>query len=103
MRWHVITRDSDPKFLVKGTELANAIIPGFRSRFQLCEHRTLVAASPGSQYRYEYDREYVIRDAEAINDADVKAGKRPPIIGRYPTMDDATAALEPHRPVDGQC
>lgn len=81
----------DPRLLIRGAELAVATVPGTHSRFAIYEVRTLVAAPAGSQNRYEFDRAYAVRDAGAINDADVKTGKRPPVVYRNDDCDTAVA------------
>lgn len=89
LNWRTITPAHDPKFLVRGTELSVAIVPGHHSRFQICEIRTYIRLDNG----YECDREYAIRDADKVSDQDVREGKRPPIVGRFASLDEALAAL----------
>lgn len=62
------------RYLVKGSELA-VVLVGPRSRFAIYEIRTREADGFGGT-RYE------VRDAEQISDADVKLGKRPPVVYR---------------------
>jgi len=92
--WRTVTPSREPSFMVRGTELSVAIVPGFNSRFQLCEIRTVSRGDDGM----EYDREYVVRDADTVTDADVREKIRPKIIGKFPTLDAALEAIEPHRP-----
>ena len=74
-----LTPCSSPKFNVKGTELSVALF-GRNSRFAAYEVRTYDADRNA-------DRCYVIRDAERLSDADLKEGKRPPIVGRTDDYD----------------
>lgn len=73
---------------VKGTELAQAIVPGTNSRFAVCEAVALDAeGNRGVNYR--------LRDADTVSDADLRMGRRPKIVGVYETPEDAvTAALK---------
>jgi hypothetical protein len=73
LSWKTLCSSADRRFFVKGTELAIAIVPGYRSRFSVTEVRALDAAGFS-------DVKYRIRDAELISDADVAAGKLPPIV-----------------------
>lgn len=86
--WRTVTRSSHPQFMVKGTELSNALC-GERSRFQLCEIRSYDADGNA-------DRRYVVRDAEAISDADVNVGKRPPVVSSFSNYDEALAFVHAH-------
>lgn len=81
LNWRTVTHSQSPKFMVKGTELSNTLA-GDRSRYQICEHRSY--DSEGFA-----DRQYYVRDAESVSDADVKAGKRPAIVGRFDDLDAA--------------
>lgn len=83
LNWHSLPYDAS-KVLVKGTELAQAIIPGTRSRFAVVETRSMEAdGTPGLLYR--------LRDAETVSDADVAKGIRPHIVGVFPTAEEAVA------------
>lgn len=73
LEWRTVTPTSHPKHLVNGTELSVAFTA--RHRFAIYEIRC--RSADGFP-----DRTYVVRDAEALGDADLKAGKRPPIVGR---------------------
>ncbi len=84
LNWRNVTPSNSPKFLVRGTEL-NVALCGHLSRFQICETRSYDRVSR------EYDRIYVVRDAHAINDENVRSGKRPPIVARFATLDEAEA------------
>jgi hypothetical protein len=81
LRWRSVTPSTSPKFLVKGTELNHALA-GECSRFQLCEHRIYDADGHA-------DREYLVRDAEQVTDADMREHKRPPIVARFAGLDEA--------------
>ncbi|PKA40440.1 hypothetical protein CWR43_28080 [Rhizobium sullae] len=81
LKWRVVTHSRDNKFMVKGTELNNAVYGGL-SRFQICEHRSYDADNNA-------DRRYVIRDAETVTDADVRSGKRPDVVAGFDTLDAA--------------
>lgn len=86
LRWRTMVRDRDASFFVKGTELANAIVPGTSHRFMLCE----VRAYPTGNYQ-EPDREYLVRDAHGVSDAQVAERVRPPVVSRHPTEAAALA------------
>lgn len=83
--WRTVTPSSSPMFLVRGTELSVAIVPGTLSRFQICEVRTLTRSEDG----WDYDREYCLRDAHTVSDQDVRDGRRPAIVHRAATLDEA--------------
>jgi len=90
LEWSPLTTSRDPGFMVKGTELAQAIVPGTRSRFAIVEVRALGAdRMPDVTYR--------VRDAETVSDADVRAGKRPAVVfhGDY---DACVAYCREHAP-----
>lgn len=78
------------KFLVKGTELSVALVPGTQSRFQVCEVRSYGADR-------QPDRVYYLRDANTVTDAEVAAGVRPKVVGRFTDEEAAClAALDAH-------
>lgn len=87
MAWRSLVSSNDPKFMVKGTELSVCLTYGKRSRFAVYEVRTFIGAERMP------DRYFRIRDAEAISDADVKAGKRPPVVATCDTEDDVYRAI----------
>lgn len=71
--------------LVKGTELAVALVPGTLSRFAIYETRGIDEARlPCLVYR--------LRDAETVSDADVRQGVRPRIVGTYAEPEQAISA-----------
>lgn len=82
MEWRSITPSNSPKYMVKGTELNQAIVPDCMSRFALVEVRTYDAEGNA-------DRGYSIRDAHTVTDADVAAGKKPKQIAFFNFEDDA--------------
>lgn len=86
LEWRSIVSSNNRDFWIKGTELDMALVPGSRSRLALYSVRA-----------YDADRNadvrYRVRDAGKISDADVKAGKRPPIVAEYATLDEFEAAL----------
>jgi len=75
LAWRTVTPSNSHKFMVLGTELSVAIF-GPQSRFAVYEVRC--RDEDGAML----GREYVVRDAEAVSDADLAVGKRPPIVGR---------------------
>jgi hypothetical protein len=77
--WRTVTPTRSPSFNVKGTVLSSALF-GKNSRFAVYEVRTLDADRMS-------DREYVVRDAGLVSDADVKAGVKPPIVFRTSDYD----------------
>lgn len=93
LEWRVLCATNSPNFWTKGTELASALV-GPRSQYQVIETRTIQRQKDGS---LEYDREYVVRDAAGITLAEVRAGKRPPIVGRFATLDEFLSALKNFR------
>lgn len=84
MEWRPVTPSNHPKFMVKGTELSAAIVPGTLSRFQICEVRAYDADGHA-------DRKCVVRDAATVTDAQVREGKRSAIVKWF---DDELSALE---------
>jgi hypothetical protein len=81
--WRTKVSSMDPKFMVKGTELATAMC-GQNGRFQICEVRALDAdRMPGVRYR--------VRDALTVSDQDVRDGKRSEIVQDVATLDEAVA------------
>lgn len=85
--WKTITNSRDNRFMVRGTELSIAIVPDTAHRFQLCEIRTVARGDDGM----EYDREYAVRDAHSVSDADVRNRVRPHIVARFETEDEAVS------------
>ena len=74
LNWRSLCGPYDPRLLVNGTELSVALC-GKNSRFAVYEIRC--RSADGFP-----DRRYVVRDGEAISDADLKNGKRPPVVGQ---------------------
>lgn len=83
LKWNSVTSVYDPKYNVKGTEIANALCGG-HSRYQICEVRKRDADGFMAV-------DYVVRDAHTVSDAQVKDGVRPAIVGR---TDDVEKAVE---------
>ncbi|AGR48102.2 hypothetical protein SmphiM12_470 [Sinorhizobium phage phiM12] len=92
LNWRTVTPSRSPSYEKNGTELECAIVPGTRSRFQVCAIRksrwVKIDFSINGGY-VELDCTYVIRDAETVSDADVKAGIRPKIVFDCKTLDEA--------------
>lgn len=86
MDYRSITPSNSPKYMVKGTELNQAIVPGYGCRYALVEVRTYGADGHA-------DRGYSIRDAHTVSDAEVIAGKRPKQIAFFNFEDDALAYI----------
>jgi hypothetical protein len=86
LNWLTICPSNSREHLVRGTELEMAFVPGTASRLAIYTVRTYD--------RDGYDVRYRVRDAGRISDADVRAGKRPPIIGEFATMDELEIAIE---------
>lgn len=82
MNWRPITPSNSPKYMVKGTELNQAIVPGHQSRYALVEVRTYDKEGHA-------DRGYSVRDAATVTDEDVKNGKKPKQIAFFNFEDDA--------------
>lgn len=74
LNWRSLCHSYESRYLVNGTELGVALC-GPQSRFAVYEIRC--RGADGFP-----DRRYVVRDAAKISDADVKAGKRPPIVAQ---------------------
>jgi hypothetical protein len=74
----------DPRqFFAVGTEIAVASVPGTLSRFAIYETRGYPRGNePGDVF-------YTIRDASTVGDDDVRVGKRPKIVNRFSTPDEA--------------
>jgi hypothetical protein len=84
LRWRTVTHSNDARFLVKGTELNVAIVPGTCSRFQICEVRSRDAdGNP--------DRIYHVRDAHTVTDAQVLERVRPSIVQSFGDFDNAVS------------
>lgn len=87
LRWRTVTGERDSRFLVRGTELATAVVPNCSHRFVLCEHRVVGRDDMGATF----DREYRVRDAHGVSDAQVRERVRPPIVARFDTEAEALA------------
>jgi hypothetical protein len=85
LSWRTVTPSNSQQFNVNGTELSVAIV-GPQSRFAVYEVRCRDADGFA-------DREYVVRDAESVSDADLAVGKRPPIVGRTRDYDKLLAFI----------
>lgn len=70
---------------VKGTELAQAIVPHTQSRFAVCE--TVALDGDGN-----HTTVYRLRDAHTVSDADIRNCVRPKIVGVFPSPEDAACA-----------
>jgi len=83
--WRVLRTSRDPKFLVKGHDLAVTLY-GPASRFAVYEVRTLEADGYcGTAYR--------VHDAERVTDAEMRAGKTSPAIAHGLTWDEVEALV----------
>lgn len=83
MQWRSVTPSNDRRFLVSGTELNNMLVPGLRSRYQLCEIRSYDRTTGF------HDRRYAVRDAATVTDEQVRAGKRSEIVAWFDHEDAA--------------
>lgn len=73
LSWRSVEPSHSQRFLVKGTVLAVAYVPGTLSRFLIEEVRTREADGfAGTTYR--------LRDAEKVSDADVRRGVYSPVV-----------------------
>lgn len=86
LNWITVTPSHEPAFGVRGTVLSRAVVPGTLSRFVVAEVRTHTAQGP--------DRVYHLEDAATVTDADVAAGKRPRVVGRFDTPEGAVEAAK---------
>lgn len=85
LNWRTVTNSRDAKFMVRGTELSVAIVPDTLHRFQLCEIRTVIRGDEG----IEYDREYHVRDAHSVSDAEVRDKVRPRVVAKFASEAEA--------------
>lgn len=85
MNWETVTPSGSRMFMVKGSELSTALVPGYHSRFQVCEHRCYDA-------KLMPDRYYLLRDAHTVTDKEVANKIRSKAIGRYDNLEDAIKA-----------
>ena len=86
LHWRSITPSTSPRFLVRGTDLSVALF-GRCSRYAVYEVRCYNAEGNA-------DREYVIRDAEALSGEDLRNGKRALIVERTRDYDELLRAVE---------
>lgn len=80
--WRPITTSRDPRYMVKGTELAMTYVEGCGCRFAIYEVRCYDAQG-------QSDVLYRIRDAEKVSDAQVREGVRPQVVGETHDLDRA--------------
>lgn len=84
MNWRSVTPSNHPKFFVNGTELSTMLLPGLRSRYQICEIRCRGADG-------HPDRRYAVRDASTVTDAEVREGVRSKIVKWFDYEDEVWA------------
>jgi hypothetical protein len=84
LAWRTLPAAGTPQGMVKGTELACAVVPDTSHRFVVYEVRVMLADRT-------LDVAFHVRDAGAISDADVRDGKRPPVVFRSDDCDKAVA------------
>jgi hypothetical protein len=86
LNWRPLVTSYDRGYMVKGTELSQAIVPDTLSRFAIVEVRT-----------YDADRNsdvtFRIRDAATVTDEQVRNGERPAIVFRG-SLDDCLRYCE---------
>lgn len=82
LNWNYVTDYRDPKFMVKGTRIAQAV-RGFQSRFALVEVRTR-----------DHGVTYGISDAETVSDAEVKVGVLPKIVKWSDDAEELLSAID---------
>lgn len=92
MHWRTITPSTSSQFLTKGAELACAVVPNTSHRFMICEVRTIKRIGG----EFEFDRQYCVRDAASVSDAEVRNGVRPHIVARFDEPDAAVAYCLAH-------
>lgn len=81
--WRTLIHSNDPRHTVKGHEIDVSIPSGQMSRFAVYSVRVI---NP-------LDFRYRVRDAVQISDAETKAGKRPPVVAEFDTLDEAEAYI----------
>lgn len=81
LSWHGVDYEKS-RFFVKGTILAQSIVPGTLSRFAVREVRGGIGDDGYSTLRYE------LADAATVSDEDVRAGKLPRVVYRSDEPDD---------------
>lgn len=74
-------------YFVAHTELAAAYVPGTLSRFAIYETRDRPRVEDGKHVAG--DVYYAVRDAYTVSDAQVREGKRPQVVARFDSYDDA--------------
>lgn len=84
LQWRTLTPSRSRASDIKGAELSAAIIPGTLSRFQLIAVRAYDAERMPEQV-------YVIRDADTVTDAEVRAGVRPAVVWRGRNEEEGVA------------
>ena len=103
--WRTLINSREPAYMIKGSELECIKPDGFMSRFMIYAVRSYTRNPdwwPGSitEPRLHADMRYRVRDADTVSDADVRAGKRPAIVGEFATFDEAMKHIEPFRHVE---
>ncbi|QWY83639.1 hypothetical protein [Rhizobium phage RHph_X2_26] len=92
LEWRTLVPSRSPQHLVKGTELEVCFPAGYRHRFALYTVRVAHWERDPSHIEGGYmvhDARYRVRDADTINDAQVRAGVRPLVTGEFDTLDAA--------------
>jgi hypothetical protein len=91
LNWETLISSTNADRWIKGRELERCFPEGFRHRFAIGRE-----TFDGKEHM-AYDVRYRVRDVEAAGDQHFKDGKPAPIFGEYATLDEALAAIEPHR------
>lgn len=87
LNWSSLIAANDPKFMVKGTRIAQAVY-GWRSRFAIVELRTRDVDGYMST-------EYAIADAEAARDEHYSAGGVAPLVpGRWNDLAECVTLID---------
>lgn len=88
LNWKTKTPSTSGQFLVKGAVLSTAKF-GPHGRFLVEEARAYDADGNA-------DREYRVRDASTVSDADIRAGKPSQIVSRTSDYDELLAFVARH-------
>lgn len=86
--WRTLIPSNDRRYMVKGSEIEVTYPAGYRSRFAVYAVRCYkVDSNDNKRYSDLYYR---------VRDADVRAGKRPPVVVACDTFDEALAWIARH-------
>lgn len=85
IEFHPLIKRNHPNYYKHDAEIMLIIPRGYNRRFAVYEVR-IVGEEGGKKF---WDWKYVVRDAEALSDADAQAGYRPPVVYSNPSLNAA--------------